>query len=38
MKHAVEMASYGMIFIPSFMNTGTGIQATLMFCFTHLGD
>jgi hypothetical protein len=29
MKYAVEMASYGMIFLPSFMKTGNGIQAIL---------
>jgi hypothetical protein len=28
-KYAAEMASCGMIYIPSFMNIGTGIQAIL---------
>jgi hypothetical protein len=30
MKHAVEIASYGMIYLISFMKIGTGVQA--MFC------
>jgi hypothetical protein len=29
MKHAVEMASCGMIYLPSFMNIATGVQAIL---------
>jgi hypothetical protein len=33
MKYAVEMASCGMINIPSFMKTSTGVQAILRFCF-----
>jgi hypothetical protein len=31
MKHAVEMASCGMICAPSFMKIGTGVQAILGF-------
>jgi hypothetical protein len=31
MKNAVETASCGMIYIPSFRNTGTGVQAILRF-------
>jgi hypothetical protein len=30
MKHTVEMASDGTIYIPSFMKIGSGIQAILM--------
>jgi hypothetical protein len=29
MKYAVETASCGMIFLPSFMKTGIGVQAIL---------
>jgi hypothetical protein len=29
-------ASFGMIYISSFMKIGTGIQAILMFCFRNL--
>jgi hypothetical protein len=29
MKYAVEMVSYGMIYIPSFMTFGSGIQVIL---------
>jgi hypothetical protein len=32
MEHTVEMASGGMIYIPSFMNTGRGVEAILRFC------
>jgi hypothetical protein len=35
-KYAFEMASCGMIYIPSFMKIGTGVQAILMFCFSNL--
>jgi hypothetical protein len=38
MKYAVEMASYGMISIPSFMKIGIGVQAVLRFrlsSFSH---
>jgi hypothetical protein len=35
-KYAVEMASCGMINIPSFMKTGTGVQAILRFCLRNL--
>jgi hypothetical protein len=36
MKYAVEMASCGMIYIPSFRKIGTGIQAILRFCLRNL--
>jgi hypothetical protein len=36
MKYAVEMASCGMIYILSFMKTGTGVQAILRFCLKNL--
>jgi hypothetical protein len=32
MKYTVEMGSCGMIYIPSFMKIGTGVQANLRFC------
>jgi hypothetical protein len=38
MKYAVEMASYGMIFTPSFMKNGTGVRALLRFSFTDLTE
>jgi hypothetical protein len=31
MRHTVEMASDGMIYIPSFMKIGKGVQAILKF-------
>jgi hypothetical protein len=31
MMYAVEMASCGMIYLPSFMKIGTGVQAKLTF-------
>ena len=36
MKHAVEIASCGMIYMPSFMNNGTGTQGTLRLCLSNL--
>jgi hypothetical protein len=36
MMYAIEMASSGMIYLPSFMKTGTGIQAILIFCLRNL--
>jgi hypothetical protein len=36
MKYTVEMASCGMIYIPSFMKTATSVQAILRFCFRNL--
>jgi hypothetical protein len=36
MMYAVEMASCGMIYLPSFMKTATGIQAVLRFCLRNL--
>jgi hypothetical protein len=36
MKCAVEIASCGMIYIPSFMKIGKGIQAILRFCLRNL--
>jgi hypothetical protein len=36
MKCAVEIASGGMIYIPSFMKVGTGIQVILRFCLNNL--
>jgi hypothetical protein len=35
-KYTVEMASCGMIYIRSFVKTGTGIQAILRFCLRNL--
>jgi hypothetical protein len=34
--YAIEMASCGTIYVPSFMKTGTGVQAILRFCFSDL--
>jgi hypothetical protein len=34
--YAVEMASCGMIYLPSFMKIGTGVQAILRFCLRYL--
>jgi hypothetical protein len=36
LKYAVEMAFCGMIYIPSFMKIGTGVQAILRFCLRRL--
>jgi uncharacterized protein YraI len=36
MKYAVEMASCGMIYIPSFVKIGTGVQAIVRFCLRNL--
>jgi hypothetical protein len=32
----LEMGSGGMIYIPSLMKTGTGVQAILRFCLSNL--
>jgi hypothetical protein len=37
MKYTAEMASDGLIYIPSFMKIGTGIQAILWFCLNLRG-
>jgi hypothetical protein len=34
--HAVNIASYGMMYIPSFMNIDTGVQAILRFFLSKL--
>jgi hypothetical protein len=34
--YAVEMASCGIIYIPSFMKNGAGVQASLRFSFGNL--
>jgi hypothetical protein len=36
MKCAVEMGSGGMIYLPSFMKIGKGVQAILRFCLSNL--
>jgi hypothetical protein len=36
MTYAIEMASCGMIYTPSFMKIGTGVQAILRFCLSNL--
>jgi hypothetical protein len=36
MMSAIEMPSCGMKFLPSFMKSGTGIQAILRFCLSSL--
>jgi uncharacterized protein YraI len=35
MKCTVEMGSGGMIYSPSFMKIGTGVQAILRFCLSN---
>jgi hypothetical protein len=35
-KNHVEKESGAMIYIPSFMKTGTGVQLILMFCLSKL--
>jgi hypothetical protein len=34
--YAIEMGSGGMIYLPSFMKTGTEVQAILRICLTNL--
>jgi hypothetical protein len=34
--YAAEMPSRGITFLPSFMKTGTGVQAILRFCLSNL--
>jgi hypothetical protein len=36
LKYAVEIAIGGMIYIPSFIMIGTGVQAILMFCLRNM--
>jgi hypothetical protein len=36
MMHFVDMGSCSIIYLPSFMKIGTGIQATLRFCLSNL--
>jgi hypothetical protein len=36
MIYAVEMASYGMIYLPFFKKINTGFQTILRFCFSNL--
>jgi uncharacterized protein YraI len=36
MKYAFELASGSIIYIPSFMKIGTGVQAILRFCLNDL--
>jgi hypothetical protein len=36
MMYAIDMSSYGMIFFPSFMKTGKGIEGIVRFCFINL--
>jgi hypothetical protein len=36
MKYAVQMAACDMIYIPSFMKNGGGVQAVLRFCLRNL--
>jgi hypothetical protein len=38
MRYIVELASDGMIYIPSFMKIGSGIPAILRFYFINLND
>jgi hypothetical protein len=34
-KYSVGMVSCGMIYLPSFMKIGTGVQAILRFCLRN---
>jgi hypothetical protein len=34
--YPIEMDSCGVIYVPSFMKTGTGVQAILRFCLNNL--
>jgi hypothetical protein len=34
--YAVEMATFGMIYIRGFVKIGTGVQAILRFCLRNL--
>jgi hypothetical protein len=36
MMHVIEVASCGSIYLPSFMEIATGIQAILRFCLSSL--
>jgi hypothetical protein len=36
MMYAIEMGSDGMIYVPYFMKTRTGVQAVLKFCLRNL--
>jgi hypothetical protein len=35
-RYTAEMASDGMIYLPSFMKSGAGVQAILRFCLSNL--
>jgi hypothetical protein len=35
-KYAVEIASSDMVYVPSLMYIGTGVQALLTFCLSNL--
>jgi hypothetical protein len=35
-KYAIGLDSFGMIYLPSFMKIGTGVQAILRFCLRNL--
>jgi hypothetical protein len=36
MLYAVEMASCGVIYLPSFMKIGSGVEAILRFCLRNV--
>jgi hypothetical protein len=36
MSYAIEMGSGGIIYIRSFMKTGTGVQTILRSCFNNM--
>jgi hypothetical protein len=38
MKYAIEMFSCGVIYTPSFMKIGTGVQAILRFCLRNMNN
>jgi hypothetical protein len=35
MEHAVVIASFGMVYIPSFIKISIGVQVILRFCFRN---
>jgi hypothetical protein len=35
MKHVVEMASCGMMYVPNFMKIGRGVEGILRFCLNN---
>jgi hypothetical protein len=36
-EYGIDMASFGMIYMLSFMKIGSGVQAILRFCLRNVG-